>query len=827
MSNNICKNYLVIGDWFVDEYWFVVRHYSDVSSHTGPFHYRIVSESNDPVKDLCGAGLIARILYELRKYQIKPDELKIIINKIIRSIEETKLNNNNTIEDKQVVQLREIAKQIESKSILESNLKSSPIFDIKKIINHHNLQIQINVERIDYINKEFNLFGLGCWNEKDEDLLGHFAHAHCQPDGVALQATSSLFPKTCEQMVDAKFKTLEPDYATTRCIRTYSYVGGSIKQLHRIDWEQRPKKIIKKIPDSFWPTTSFDAVIVEDHKKGVIDIELINEIKKKAPDISCRWFVRTKNNRIRKADMEEWPDWLKAIETVELLVVGPEIACRSYPISGLLTDKGHLAEHAYSLVNTLIDRKIKKEYTNRRIKNVALTSDKFEVVVLLGDFCFIAQPPSGIKNIELIKINWTTAFFTALVYEMLTVVDWDVDWNNFHEEDADWCERRKDYLDKCRSMIKQAINNSYKHSGVKPPKILQIPIGQGRCEAFLDEVTDSNIPKTELRMAGEWSDIRKNWHEAKTGKGIIEFNNKKRLDIWRASTDLPGYIACIQEKREAIQRIWQKVDIFTLRKDVEHSLCILLEADPAVGKSYLARMLANNIPNCKLVPHDITQMIERAELLDLFDTVATAQAQSSGPVFVFVDEINATLGGSPVYGAFLSPLEAGNYMRDGQRIELKPCIWMFAGTPKNSCLNEKREDFESRMTLIERIDYSSIKMKPSDQRNEADIDHEARLEQVYLGAQMINNVFNDVKEIDLDVLEVFATLPPEKAPARLIKRLAASLENVQYGRVHKGNCTSLEWQIIIQDKISSEDRNKWTMEFQASENVIWVELGLK
>ena len=254
----------------------------------------------------------------------------------------------------------------------------------------------------------------------------------------------------------------------------------------------------------------------------------------------------------------------------------------------------------------------------------------------------------------------------------------------------------------------------------------------------------------------------------------------------------------------------------------------IAEADPASGKSHLAKTLAQNIQNCNYVSHDITQMIERSELLDLFDMVANAQAQSSGPVFVFVDEINATLGSSPIYGAFLSPLEAGNYMRDGQRIKLKPCIWMFAGTPQNSGLYEKREDFESRMTLIERIDYNSIKKNPSGRRNDADIDHEARLEQVYLGAQFINNAFNDVIKIDVDILKVFAELSPDEAPARRIKRLASSLENVQYGRVHKGNCTSLEWQIIIQDKIPSQARERWMRESQAldDDNVTWVELGL-
>ena len=74
--NNI-GTILVVGDWFIDEYWFISRHHSDVSSHTGPLHYRIVSETTDPVRDLCGAGLVARVLYELRRYNTDGIDQKI------------------------------------------------------------------------------------------------------------------------------------------------------------------------------------------------------------------------------------------------------------------------------------------------------------------------------------------------------------------------------------------------------------------------------------------------------------------------------------------------------------------------------------------------------------------------------------------------------------------------------------------------------------------------------------------------------------------------------------------------------------------------------
>jgi hypothetical protein len=58
---------LIVGDWVVDEYWFLVRHYSQLASHTGFVHYRIASKPEEVVRNLCGAGHVARALHELRR----------------------------------------------------------------------------------------------------------------------------------------------------------------------------------------------------------------------------------------------------------------------------------------------------------------------------------------------------------------------------------------------------------------------------------------------------------------------------------------------------------------------------------------------------------------------------------------------------------------------------------------------------------------------------------------------------------------------------------------------------------------------------------------
>ena len=724
------------------------------------------------------------------------------------------------------------------------------------------------------LTKEYRIFGLGRWHDNDTLVLPHFLHAGCHTGDATIAAASfSLTPQKCQRPVDAKLFNLEPagsKHGTVRCIRAYESV--TFKQLHRIDWEPAPalnenttlysdkyKKEVEKFLD-LKPKNL--AVIIDDHLKGVIDDNLVKCIQDKLKDQNetARWFVRTKDKRIRetanKANREdnmEWPAWLRNLDRIELLAVGPEISSRSYPNNRLLTDNDRLVEHAYELIDAL---RSKERRNKRQVTHLVLTSDSLEVVVVLGEWCFSAKPSDKIKNIDLEKINWTSAFFAALAHEVLTAKE---EWES--DEEA------------CQKMVERAANNAHEHSGVRLPKSLgTTSTGSGKAKIT-----------TNVRRLDTWAVTHRDWVSAKLVDhfGIIDDQDKeaktkqalvivpatpgsaglppasgpetrapkssvlagtttkatKHLDVWRASTDLPGYIVCIKEKRAAIRRIWQKINSFVQQDDALQSVSILLEADPGVGKSYLAEKLSDNIPNCTLVKCDITQMVERTELLDLFDMVASAQAEKSGPVFVFVDEINATLGGSPVYGAFLSPLEAGTYTRNGQHTKLKPCIWMFAGTRDNKGENEnrvqteKRADFEKRMTLYTKIDYRSLNENRIGERNKVDVINEAKLEQVYLGAQMINNAFKDVNQIDEEVLKAFAMLEPSEAPARSIKRMANSLENVQYGRVHKGNCTSLEWVDFIAGTLGAERQGSqyqatWREEFRLGD-VSYVQLNLK
>lgn len=721
---------LIAGDWFVDENWLIAPHHSASSSHVGREHFRIISRRGEVVKDLCGGGLIARIFYELRKYALP--------------------GSTSTTPTHTLRKIRDI-----DKNFTDHQAVTTP--------------------------KEFQLCGVGRWNEADNTALPHFIHANCTRAGRANRASFSLSMPVCQDEVDLKLINLArpaEDAATIRCIRTFIRSGGTLSQISRIDWEPEPPATktsgqSPQYPDLETLRNQIVAIVIDDHLKGSVTKDLIHLLRKYARE-DARWFVRTKDAAV--ADVSTWPDWMKAIgKPLELLVIGPETCCRDYALNGLLAKSDRLAAHSFDILETLM-RRHGPEHASSGARNIVLTSDKLEAVGLFQDRkLVIAKPPSAPRE-QPDKINWTTALFAGLSYEMMV------------DAASGMLVQQPEVL------LKRSLQHAHDHSGVK-------------FDASL------HAPSIESPQPASWDNVEREWHQAQAGLGLVNPTGpEKRLEIWRAACDLPGYIACIKEKRESIRRIWHGIRRFGGNKRPRGSVSVLLEADPGIGKTHLARTLAKQI-DCTFISHDIAQMIHRDELLDLFDMVAAAQAeQADKPVFIFVDEINALLDDSPVYGAFLSPLEAGNYLRRGSRFQLQPCIWMFAGTPGLGCTmqpedaREKRKDFETRLTMIERVDYRSMCEKAGEGTRVAD---QARLEQTYMGALMINQSFSDVHEVDKDVLALFQALPPEDAPARRIRRLASSLENVQYGRVHKGNCTGHEWSQAIDTWVCAYERERW------------------
>jgi hypothetical protein len=656
---------LIVGDWLVDEYWFLVRHHSEISSHTGFSHYRLASKKGDIISDLCGAGHVARIFYEL--------------------------NFSNK--------------------------------------------------------KRYQIYGLGNWNENDQVFISHLVHNRKKDDCYAASASFGLFPNWCEDKPDITLNTLNPKGSTTRVIRQYHQKEKGLEQINRVDWEA--DKAAEKIQDISLddhnlPTkTQLQAIVIHDLMKGVVTNSLIKQLIEKYPNVP--WYVRSKNIE---------PEWLSLIkDSIELLLIGPEIAALLSPWECWLIN-GRIGKQALETIQSLPG------------KNVVLLSDSREVIVRHGTkkvectTALLSEIPS-----QIYQLGWPSAIFSSLVFEMF---------------------KSKKQLN--RANIENAISIAEKLDGVIPPKSSLVNFEKKK------PTIDTNVIKIE----------KEKWDHSMQACGIINEKSDPYVEVWRGSPNLPGYITCIKKKEDQLKTIARGLRAFIKNENPVRSLSIIVQADPGSGKTFLAKCFAKSF-GFSFIRFDVTQMTHRDELIDLFESVASLQANTNNKVLVFVDEINALLDGTQAYGAFLTPLEDGVYMRRGRYFSLRPSVWFFAGTKLDADKlkkGEKLSDFKSRMSIMENIDFESLTKHYTDSGSEK-LQNEARLEQVYLGATMIRNHFSDIQFVSKEVLRQFYKMDPAKAPARKIRKMAGSLRNVQYGRVTKENFDN--WKKIEWD---DKDENK-------------------
>ena len=680
---------LVYGDWVVDEYWFLVRHQSDISSHTGLLHYRILTEPGEVIYALCGAGHVARVLYALRSTASPP----------------------------------------------------APA-----------------------------LWGLGAWHSDDTDRLSHLVHSgepppdpqRCDADRMSFCLHSQTCPSPPTR-AGVHLRNLGNAQHTVRVVRLYHQEGARLHQISRIDWEPKRASIAAP-PRSSQPHYELPAdlpatvrlVIVEDYTKGAVTPELVSSLLQRYPD--ARWHLRTKDKAIPYLRIAGLRDKL------DLLVIGPEIASQTKPWDSWLSDD-RLTSQALQLLR------------EPALPNVVVLTDQREVIARVERNTYCVTGRSNAERNPLADIGWASAFFAALSWHL---------WARPGEEGPAPAQ------DAIEGAIKGAIEHADQYGSIKPPGSTGIRI---------------QTPRPATVRVSSWSDEDQTWTQAMSGQGIIQDADHLYLDLWRASTNLPGYVTCVRKKQEVIDRIGRHIRRFTRHPNPSTALTILLQADPGSGKTFLAQSLAKAF-NCSYLPFDITQMMHREELLSIFDAISALQAEGvrggeeERPVLVLVDEINARLDADYTFSAFLAPLETGFYARHGRHVMLRPCVWLFAGTrvdPTAMNSGDKLSDFRSRMTLYEEIDFPSLKERYKEdstlgtvQMTNAEVVleplyAEARLEQVYVGVSIVNKLFPDVRRLSWDVLYGFWKLDPETSPARILRRLTSAFTNVQYGVITKAN----------------------------------------
>lgn len=253
---------------------------------------------------------------------------------------------------------------------------------------------------------------------------------------------------------------------------------------------------------------------------------------------------------------------------------------------------------------------------------------------------------------------------------------------------------------------------------------------------------------------------------------------RRQFHVWRAYTALPEFVAYIKAKRERIGQMFGQVRDFARAGpgQKKRPLTIWLQADPGSGKTLLVENLAR-VSGLEFLRFDISQMVGGEDLKDMFDVIVAAQQKRKEHILVVVDEIDSTVQGSPTYSHFLSPLESGYFVRRGRFVEIKPCVWVFAGTRATSEAS-KLKDFSSRIKSKIEIDYTSLKDYYTKSGGTAQLEKQARLEQVYVGASLVRSLHPGVRCVQEALLREFFKLEPTDYPARRIRDLVYSQTNL-------------------------------------------------
>jgi hypothetical protein len=329
-----------------------------------------------------------------------------------------------------------------------------------------------------------------------------------------------------------------------------------------------------------------------------------------------------------------------------------------------------------------------------------------------------------------------------------------------------------------------------------------------------------------------WARLTDEWQQAFSGIGVVAVHDTKRkqreeFQLWRAMTDIQGYVTCIPSKRRHVLSLLREGRSLkhSLPDDRRHKSFFLVDA-PGSGKSFMVDCLASTLA-MPCLKFNITALSNRNDLTDCFQKLSAAQsARPDLTLMVFFDEMNAKIDGQNIYDAFLEPLEDGTYVHDGKTFRLKPCLWIFAGTEAPTAgksgehPSNKAPDFESRLSHT--VMYLGGHKKSDKQERsieERDIERLRRVEQVYIGVATIRSAFSDVTKISKKVLRAFSLIPGAKVGPRGISRFVRSFEYVQYGRVMGSNLPE-KW--YEQMEVGEQLFEQWKAEEDSEELLVEI-----
>lgn len=684
----------------------------------------------------------------------------------------------------------------------------------------------LEVLRTYFKDTDIEFIAFGAWNKKDDKILKctlcreHSVQKYLTPYTLKglLDLDECEHPAKCPYVTNGQCNynpllfnlSASENTSTNRIIRCYEgYGSGYPHLLYRFDW-QLP------LYDSDLNLDLFDilngknvtAVVIEDHNKGVISPKSIQALLEKLGDSASRidWYVRSK-----KA-YPEWIDLIAKHSPLRLIVVeeklakfrqgyrrwrfGKHIGRGSLELLGNLT--GDIAfEHGKQCDPK---RKLSQRAAILFEDNTAISKD--------GNDCFNIYMPVGRK--QLINIGRTTIFFTALIAQDISskLVKGNTD-ENFGSQSF-W-----------------ALQCSYQWSKVASAAWNKEQLHfYGDYAQALDKLEERSGASTEASMLyhhGSYKDLWNKWNESSIKLGTIDTDNDSRIELWRGEGVLVGYICVGGPKRSGINELVTKISQYTAIPQSAYPFNCLLVSAPGWGKSYLAKCLAKYF-DMHFLEFSLAKMATSADLNDCFDTICSFQNTTQKNLLVFMDEVNAEIGGHSAMGLLLSPIWDGSFIRNGKTYRLSPTVWIFASTShtKDLVAMTKGSDFVSRLNgpIIEldaifppdeqalwkepflkqlrKLKEKLITDPGLDVHEQSEYktiiknmpDH-IKTEQVYLSISLLNKIWGPISRIREDVLQLLADILPING-SRSLEFFASRFRNIQHDEVTRENVPYIE-----------------------------------
>lgn len=608
-----------------------------------------------------------------------------------------------------------------------------------------------------------------------------------KPTGIRLVNMNDAFNGRLEEA-----KRDQREY-TTRVVRTYREVRPGRFTYERLDFEpERPTKILwnkaklKELVSDLRGVLSgqkVQAVLVKDLLKGVIVPEVIKCLLSLKELKEAHWYVSTKRFQ---------PPWLAQLRKCQLrLFLIPQVAAqegiRKKHLSCWITPSGEPSEDAIRFIDRL-QSQTGADYI------VVLPEGVSALARGLKDQC-VVQSRTQAEGI-IVPMGGASIFFPAMVACM-------------EHMRSPWA---------LKELVSVALSTTYDWVRSEARRIVYPRTWQADPTKWEDNKSFGILRKCVHQDSEEarsltfgdpepfsWHAEQTAWKEAFESLGIVK-GKRRELQLWRAMVEVNGYVCCDAVTRRRLRDFVVGIHEFA-KAPRYHASCMLL-APPGSGKTFLAKCLAA-AAELRLVPFNITQMRSKGDVLDCFDKILATQDEAPGEgLLIFVDEINAELDNAPVYGMFLTALEDGTYVRNGQMFHMKPCAWVFAGTedPKvtggkpdvKSAAREKGSDFVSRLTLGL---VSLVRESSGATRRRATADEAKKrarraelfeLENVYLGVALLRAEYPDVRRVSERVLASFLKLPPGTR-VREIRHFVRRFGDIQYGRVASNSLPEDAW----------------------------------